>query len=31
MGFTPPKYLQPGDEVVVDITGVGALRNPVVR
>jgi 2-keto-4-pentenoate hydratase/2-oxohepta-3-ene-1,7-dioic acid hydratase in catechol pathway len=31
MGFTPPKYLQPGDEVVVDVTGVGSLRNPVVR
>jgi len=30
MGFTPPKYLRAGDEVVVDITGVGALRNPVV-
>jgi len=30
MGFRPPKYLQPGDEVVVDITGVGELRNPVV-
>lgn len=30
MGFTPPKYLQPGDEVVVDVTGVGALCNPVV-
>ena len=30
MGFTPPKYLHPGDEVVVDVTGVGELRNPVV-
>lgn len=29
MGFTPPKYLQAGDEVVVEVTGVGALRNPV--
>jgi 2-keto-4-pentenoate hydratase/2-oxohepta-3-ene-1,7-dioic acid hydratase in catechol pathway len=29
MGFTPPKYLQAGDEVVVDVTGVGELRNPV--
>ena len=29
MGFRPPKYLQPGDEVVVEVTGVGALRNPV--
>ena len=31
MGFTPPKYLQPGDEVVVDVTGVGELRNPVIQ
>ena len=31
MGFTPAKYLHPGDEVVVDITGVGELRNPVVE
>ena len=30
MGFTPAKYLQPGDEVVVDVTGVGELRNPVI-
>ena len=30
MGFTPARYLQPGDEVVVDISGVGELRNPVV-
>jgi 2-keto-4-pentenoate hydratase/2-oxohepta-3-ene-1,7-dioic acid hydratase in catechol pathway len=29
MGFTPPKYLQPGDEVVVEVTGAGPLRNPV--
>jgi 2-keto-4-pentenoate hydratase/2-oxohepta-3-ene-1,7-dioic acid hydratase in catechol pathway len=29
MGFSPPKYLKAGDEVVVDITGVGPLRNPV--
>ena len=29
MGFNPPKYLHPGDEVVVDITGVGELRNTV--
>lgn len=31
MGFTPPKYLQPGDEMVVEVTGVGELRNPVVE
>jgi 2-keto-4-pentenoate hydratase/2-oxohepta-3-ene-1,7-dioic acid hydratase in catechol pathway len=29
MGFSPPRYLQSGDEVVVEITGVGALRSPV--
>ena len=31
MGFTPPRYLQPGDEMVVDVTGVGELRNPVIE
>src|SRR5580658_2354507 len=32
VGFarTPPRYLQPGDEVVVRIEGMGELRNPVV-
>lgn len=29
IGFTPPKYLQPGDEVVVSATGLGELRNVV--
>jgi 2-keto-4-pentenoate hydratase/2-oxohepta-3-ene-1,7-dioic acid hydratase in catechol pathway len=29
MGFRPPKYLRAGDEVVVEVTGVGPLRNPV--
>jgi 2-keto-4-pentenoate hydratase/2-oxohepta-3-ene-1,7-dioic acid hydratase in catechol pathway len=29
MGFSPPKYLRAGDEVVVEVTGVGPLRNPV--
>lgn len=29
MGFRPPKYLQAGDEMVVEVTGVGPLRNPV--
>jgi 2-keto-4-pentenoate hydratase/2-oxohepta-3-ene-1,7-dioic acid hydratase in catechol pathway len=31
VGFarTPPRYLQPGDEVVVSIEGIGELRNPV--
>ena len=26
----PPVFLRPGDEVVVEIERVGALRNPVV-
>jgi 2-keto-4-pentenoate hydratase/2-oxohepta-3-ene-1,7-dioic acid hydratase in catechol pathway len=32
VGFArkPPRYLQPGDEVIVSIEGVGELRNPVV-
>jgi 2-keto-4-pentenoate hydratase/2-oxohepta-3-ene-1,7-dioic acid hydratase in catechol pathway len=32
VGFArvPPRYLQPGDEVVVSIEGIGELRNPVV-
>jgi 2-keto-4-pentenoate hydratase/2-oxohepta-3-ene-1,7-dioic acid hydratase in catechol pathway len=30
MGFEPARYLQPGDEVVIDITGVGRLRNRIV-
>jgi 2-keto-4-pentenoate hydratase/2-oxohepta-3-ene-1,7-dioic acid hydratase in catechol pathway len=32
VGFarTPPRYLQPGDEVIVSIEGIGELRNPVV-
>lgn len=32
VGFArkPPRYLVPGDEVVVRISGVGELRNPVV-
>jgi 2-keto-4-pentenoate hydratase/2-oxohepta-3-ene-1,7-dioic acid hydratase in catechol pathway len=32
VGFarTPPRYLRPGDEVVVRIEGIGELRNPVV-
>ncbi len=31
MGFTPPKFLQPGDVVVCEIDGIGALTNPVGR
>ncbi|KQW21400.1 hypothetical protein ASC80_15100 [Afipia sp. Root123D2] len=30
IGFDPPKFLRPGDEVVVEIDGIGELRNPVV-
>lgn len=30
MGFRPSKYLKPGDEVVVSVTGAGELRNRVV-
>ena len=29
MGFSPARYLQPGDEVVVEITGAGRLVNSV--
>lgn len=29
IGFDPPKFLQPGDTVEVDIEGVGTLTNPV--
>ncbi len=29
MGFSPPKYLQTGDEMVVEVTGAGSLKNPV--
>ena len=32
VGFArkPPRYLKPGDEVVIRIEGVGELRNPVI-
>jgi len=32
VGFArkPPRYLKPGDEVIITIEGVGELRNPVV-
>jgi 2-keto-4-pentenoate hydratase/2-oxohepta-3-ene-1,7-dioic acid hydratase in catechol pathway len=30
IGFTPPRYLKPGDEVRISITGIGELINPVV-
>ena len=30
-GDKPPLWLKPGDNVEVEISGVGVLRNPVVR
>ena len=32
VGFArrPPRYLRPGDEVVISVSGIGELRNPVV-
>jgi 2-keto-4-pentenoate hydratase/2-oxohepta-3-ene-1,7-dioic acid hydratase in catechol pathway len=30
IGFDPPRYLQPGDEVEISIDGIGKLDNPVV-
>ncbi len=29
IGFKPPKYLQPGDRVRIEIGGIGVLENPV--
>ncbi len=29
IGFDPPKFLRPGDEVIVEVTGVGPLINRV--
>jgi 2-keto-4-pentenoate hydratase/2-oxohepta-3-ene-1,7-dioic acid hydratase in catechol pathway len=29
-GFKPPRWLQPGDECVISVQGLGELRNPVV-
>jgi 2-keto-4-pentenoate hydratase/2-oxohepta-3-ene-1,7-dioic acid hydratase in catechol pathway len=31
MGRQPPRYLREGDEVSVEVEGLGTLRNPVVR
>ncbi len=31
IGFDPPKYLQPGDVVRMEIGGIGVLENPVCR
>jgi 2-keto-4-pentenoate hydratase/2-oxohepta-3-ene-1,7-dioic acid hydratase in catechol pathway len=30
IGFTPPRYLQGGDRVRIEIDGIGVLENPVV-
>jgi 2-keto-4-pentenoate hydratase/2-oxohepta-3-ene-1,7-dioic acid hydratase in catechol pathway len=30
MARTPPRWLQPGDVVTVEIDGIGALTNPVI-
>jgi 2-keto-4-pentenoate hydratase/2-oxohepta-3-ene-1,7-dioic acid hydratase in catechol pathway len=30
LGFKPPKYLKPGDEVTVEISHIGALHNRIV-
>lgn len=29
IGFTPPKYLKPGDRVRMEIDGIGVLENPI--
>jgi 2-keto-4-pentenoate hydratase/2-oxohepta-3-ene-1,7-dioic acid hydratase in catechol pathway len=29
IGFTPPRYLAPGDVVRITVTGIGTLENPV--
>lgn len=31
MARTPPRWLQPGDEVTVEIDGIGSLTNPVIE
>ncbi len=30
IGFTPPVFLQPGDNVVIEIDHIGVLENPVI-
>ena len=30
LGRTPPRWLKPGDEMVVEVEGLGQLRNPCV-
>lgn len=31
VGFDPPKFIGPGDEVVIEIDGIGRLRTPVTH
>jgi 2-keto-4-pentenoate hydratase/2-oxohepta-3-ene-1,7-dioic acid hydratase in catechol pathway len=30
MGRTPQRWLRPGDQMVLEIPGIGSLKNPVV-
>jgi 2-keto-4-pentenoate hydratase/2-oxohepta-3-ene-1,7-dioic acid hydratase in catechol pathway len=30
IGFDPPRFLKPGDEVSIEISGIGRLTNPIV-
>jgi 2-keto-4-pentenoate hydratase/2-oxohepta-3-ene-1,7-dioic acid hydratase in catechol pathway len=30
MGMNPPRWLQPGDTVRIEIEGIGSLENPVI-
>jgi 2-keto-4-pentenoate hydratase/2-oxohepta-3-ene-1,7-dioic acid hydratase in catechol pathway len=30
MGRTPPRWLRPGEEIVIEIEGIGELRNTTV-
>ncbi|MDR7613170.1 MAG: fumarylacetoacetate hydrolase family protein, partial [Armatimonadota bacterium] len=30
MGFSPPRWLQPGDVMEAEVEGIGVLRNQVV-
>ncbi|MFN6956699.1 MAG: fumarylacetoacetate hydrolase family protein [Acetobacteraceae bacterium] len=29
IGFTPPRFLKPGDVVRIEVPGIGVLENPV--
>jgi 2-keto-4-pentenoate hydratase/2-oxohepta-3-ene-1,7-dioic acid hydratase in catechol pathway len=29
IGFTPPRFLRPGDRVAIEIEGIGRLENPI--